>query len=491
MATGLVENLLRWDQLARLNVNQRAAELSLGHLIHIGDRVIKIAPTIPPVVNHWVAGTRLAGLVSPVIIGKRLFTPAIAPIPKVIVTSLITAPNALLLTAAGVAVERLAARALGPRRIAPPAAMRISSLKDGRCLTNGGLGLGFKRCGAAGTDEWRFERTSPRVPLTRKAVLGLIHGANGERFFAVAEPNAPGIWWPSSTPTVRLCADRWCVRSVSRGPNNFIVPLANAYVALAPISRYSGSSGLMALLPPAPAAADEIPLAVYAMVLVAVALVTLALAKRLVESWTHRNDAAIAAQRALEKTVREKKLPEHLRLGVTLPGMRKLLSELPSDALEQVNANIPKDKVTGEPKFPENLVFNGYANQYHITLREKRDQLTVCERLQSQKSPHVGEATVFVSWFLETKIATLLDALGHFLEQKGLPEADTFFWVCDNVIRQTKVGPDLWRTWATASAPSGTRCCCSSRGTTRSRSSAPTASRRSTTPRRAARRSTW
>ena len=316
MATGLVENLLRWDQLARLNVNQRAAELSLGHLIHIGDRVIKIAPTIPPVVNHWVAGTRLAGLVSPVIIGKRLFTPAIAPIPKVIVTSLITAPNALLLTAAGVAVERLAARALGPRRIAPPAAMRISSLKDGRCLTNGGLGLGFKRCGAAGTDEWRFERTSPRVPLTRKAVLGLIHGANGERFFAVAEPNAPGIWWPSSTPTVRLCADRWCVRSVSRGPNNFIVPLANAYVALAPISRYSGSSGLMALLPPAPAAADEIPLAVYAMVLVAVALVTLALAKRLVESWTRRNDAAVAAQRAPEeaavavaaaKPVREKK----------------------------------------------------------------------------------------------------------------------------------------------------------------------------------------
>jgi hypothetical protein len=55
----------------------------------------------------------------------------------------------------------------------------------------------------------------------------------------------------------------------------------------------------------------------------------------------------------------------------------------------------------------------------------------------------VGEATVFVSWFLDTKIATLLDALAHFLEQKGLSEAETFFWVCDNVIRQTDVKPDL------------------------------------------------
>ena len=144
-----------------------------------------------------------------------------------------------------------------------------------------------------------------------------------------------------------------------------------------------------------------------------------------------------------ERLAKRAALPEHLRLGVTLAGMRELLERMPSDALEQVNGNIPKDKVTGELKFPENLVFNGYANQYHVTLWEKGDQLTVCERLQRDKSPHVGEATVFVSWFLDTKIATLLDALAHFLEQKGLREAETFFWVCDNVIRQTKVGPDL------------------------------------------------
>ena len=63
------------------------------------------------------------------------------------------------------------------------------------------------------------------------------------------------------------------------------------------------------------------------------------------------------------------------------------------------------------------------------------DKLAVCERLQKEGSPHVGEATVFVSWFLDTPIATLLDALGHFLKQKGLKEEDTFFWVCDYVIR--------------------------------------------------------
>eukprot|EP00964_Phaeocystis_antarctica_P047938 scaffold27760_cov57-Phaeocystis_antarctica.AAC.2 len=115
-------------------------------------------------------------------------------------------------------------------------------------------------------------------------------------------------------------------------------------------------------------------------------------------------------------------LPKHLQLGVTLAGMRELLSQLPSDAVEQVNANIPLDKVTGQPRFPENDVENGYVNQFHITRREKEDTLTVCERLKAQGSPHVGEANVF---------------------EKGLREEDTFFWVCDYVIRQTNVGPDL------------------------------------------------
>ena len=127
-------------------------------------------------------------------------------------------------------------------------------------------------------------------------------------------------------------------------------------------------------------------------------------------------------------------LPEHLRLGVTLAGMRKLLAEL--------RDKIPRDRA-GKPKYPGNLTLNGYCNQILLAAWEKEDKLAVCERLQKQGSPHVGEATVFVSWFLNTPIATLLDALANFLEQKGLREDDTFFWVCDYVIRQTDVDPDL------------------------------------------------
>ena len=55
-------------------------------------------------------------------------------------------------------------------------------------------------------------------------------------------------------------------------------------------------------------------------------------------------------------------LPAHLRLGVTLPGMRELLAELLSDAVEQINAKIPLDKKTGKPKFPKNKALNGYVH---------------------------------------------------------------------------------------------------------------------------------
>ena len=140
-------------------------------------------------------------------------------------------------------------------------------------------------------------------------------------------------------------------------------------------------------------------------------------------------------------------LPEHLRLGVTLPGMRELLSKLPSDAVERVNAKMEKVNAKmvakGKLPFPKNVDVNGYINQFFITLWEEEDKLTVCQRLQNEESPHVGPANVFVSWFLETRIETLLDALGCFIKQKGLREEDTYFWVCDYVIRQTDVKTDL------------------------------------------------
>ena len=57
-------------------------------------------------------------------------------------------------------------------------------------------------------------------------------------------------------------------------------------------------------------------------------------------------------QQAAKRAARLKRLaalPEHLRLGVTLPGMRELLKLLPPDAVAQVNAKIPIDKKTGQP----------------------------------------------------------------------------------------------------------------------------------------------
>ena len=94
------------------------------------------------------------------------------------------------------------------------------------------------------------------------------------------------------------------------------------------------------------------------------------------------------------------------------------------------------------PKFPTNTELNGYVNQFHIEKKSKEDGLAMCERLQEQGSPHVGKATVFVSWFLATPLATLVDALREYLQQKQLP-SDTKFWICDFVIRQTNVKQDL------------------------------------------------
>ena len=71
-------------------------------------------------------------------------------------------------------------------------------------------------------------------------------------------------------------------------------------------------------------------------------------------------DSVILTKEQLQAAKRAA-LPEHLRLGVTLPGMRKLLSELPSDAVEQFNANIPLDKKTGKPKYPKNEALDSTA----------------------------------------------------------------------------------------------------------------------------------
>ena len=63
-----------------------------------------------------------------------------------------------------------------------------------------------------------------------------------------------------------------------------------------------------------------------------------------------------------------------------------------------------------------------------------------------------------MSWFLATTIE-MLDALANFLNEKGLREEDTFFWVCDYVISGRPTWTPTWRCSASASAPLATRCC--------------------------------
>ena len=86
-------------------------------------------------------------------------------------------------------------------------------------------------------------------------------------------------------------------------------------------------------------------------------------------------------------TVAMAALPPHLRLGITLPGMRELYGKLPRNAVQQVNKSIPKDKKTRKPKFPRNKVINGYVNQFFVTNEAKADNLGVCERLKAAGSP--------------------------------------------------------------------------------------------------------
>ena len=85
------------------------------------------------------------------------------------------------------------------------------------------------------------------------------------------------------------------------------------------------------------------------------------------------------AEQATERAAQLKRLaalPEHLRLGVTLAGMRELLKQMPLGAVVQVNAKSPREikrlgcfTWKGKPKFPKNDTFNGYTNQPHPTTR--------------------------------------------------------------------------------------------------------------------------
>ena len=138
-------------------------------------------------------------------------------------------------------------------------------------------------------------------------------------------------------------------------------------------------------------------------------------------------------------------LPERLTLGLTLAAMEGLLASIPSDIVEQCNAAIPKDE-SGRPRFPANAELNGYVNQFHVAQAGKEDGLSTCERMHQQGAAGVGVANVFVSWYLQTSLNTLLDAVRQYLSQHPeLPRDATRFWVCDFAIRQANASADVAR----------------------------------------------
>ena len=78
-----------------------------------------------------------------------------------------------------------------------------------------------------------------------------------------------------------------------------------------------------------------------------------------------------------------------------------------------------------------------------MTPEGKKDQLSHCKRLRKKGLKHFGAANVFVSWYLDTAISMLLATLEAHLVMKELPRKTTFFWICDFVIRQHDIKPDL------------------------------------------------
>ena len=126
-------------------------------------------------------------------------------------------------------------------------------------------------------------------------------------------------------------------------------------------------------------------------------------------------------------------LPERLTLGLSLAAIEEAIAALPADAVEQCNAQRPTiNGVRVEP----NRELNGYVNQWHVARASEEDGLSTCERLQQQGHPGVGVATIFVSWYLETPLSTLVDAMREYLRLHPDVPRDTKWWVCDFVIRQ-------------------------------------------------------
>jgi len=172
----------------------------------------------------------------------------------------------------------------------------------------------------------------------------------------------------------------------------------------------------------------------------------------------------------------------HLKLGISIDGIYHWLevvckgfSGLTSEEAMVAHFNDtyikPKNekrRMEGKGEFPQSKTFNGYINQHYLgayckTRSESKHvsycELTCKEHVRSAADAgvsdganeqadraggkHTGTANVFVSWYLDTPMSTLLSGLESYLVLHGRPRETTFFWICDFVIRQTDVGPDL------------------------------------------------
>jgi hypothetical protein len=132
-------------------------------------------------------------------------------------------------------------------------------------------------------------------------------------------------------------------------------------------------------------------------------------------------------------------LPPHLRLGITLAGLKEWLAAQPVDAVSRANESI-------DGRYERSAVFNGYVNQHVLTELGRESGGAYREVLARSGSAHVGPANRFVSWYLGAPIATLVGALEEYLA--GLPDLraeSVFFWVCDFSVRQHDV--DAYLAW--------------------------------------------
>lgn len=112
-------------------------------------------------------------------------------------------------------------------------------------------------------------------------------------------------------------------------------------------------------------------------------------------------------------------LPARLLLGISLAG------------IEEVLASRTDDEVTFAQTKAKRRQFDGYVNQVLCKQLSQEDGLSTCERMQQSGSPHVGHATLFVSWPFGTAFGTLVDALRRHVRESQLDEAATYFWISD------------------------------------------------------------